>query len=177
MLRPRINEVAEKCSSKSFFSGLLAVKKGGRGRLIGHKEDGMTTNLHAGHRKRRASDQLLHHGLSSERLCRRVGAVLFSTWARLADRRPGLRRRLVSGGAARQGNTALHPRPEVARQTRLVRQASLETAQPHRDHVRRTKGLATRRHLLRPLPEGLPLRHHLSCNCHLLALIVNGCGA
>tara|TARA_R110000782_G_scaffold78276_9_gene155600 strand:- start:31443 stop:31826 length:384 start_codon:yes stop_codon:yes gene_type:complete len=54
---------------------------------------------------------------------------------------------------------------------RKIRQAPLQTPQPHRDHVRPPEGLETRPDALRSVPEGLLLRRGPRRNRHLLALI------
>src|SRR3546814_17612767 len=50
-------------------------------------------------------------------------------------------------------------------------QASLQTPQPHRDHVRSPQGLEAGRYALRQMPQSLLLRHRSRRNRHLLALI------
>ena len=47
-----------------------------------------------------------------------------------------------------KGDKALHSRQKVARQTHQARQATLQTPQQDRDHVRACEGLATGRHTL-----------------------------
>ncbi|WP_367151532.1 transposase [Leisingera sp. F5] len=74
------------------------------------------------------------------------------------------------GCLERQGDTSLHPRQEVAWQTRSIRQAQVQAAQPHRDHVRPIEGLAACRHPLRQMSENLPLSHRARRRRHLLAL-------
>nr|WP_240705131.1 hypothetical protein [Pacificoceanicola onchidii] len=41
-----------------------------------------------------------------------------------------------------------HPGTVAAQEGRVIRQAALQTTQPHRDHVRQAQGLATRRNTL-----------------------------
>ena len=50
-----------------------------------------------------------------------------------------------------KGIRPLHPRPEVARQGRPIRQAALSSPKPDRDHVWSPQGLAPRRHTLRQM--------------------------
>src|SRR3546814_17203899 len=70
-----------------------------------------------------------------------------------------------------KGQHALHPGPENTEQDRQIRQAPLQTPQPHRDHVRPPQGLEAGRNTLRSVPEGLLLRRRPRRNRHLLALI------
>ena len=63
------------------------------------------------------------------------------------------------------------PGRKIAQQARQIRQAPLQTPQPHRDHVRPAEGLAPRRHPLRPLPNRLLLRRRPRRHRHLLAMI------
>ena len=60
--------------------------------------------------------------------------------------------------------------PEVARQANQARQATLQTPQPDRDHVRAAERLAQGRNALRQMPEGLPLRRRPRRNRHVLAM-------
>ena len=48
----------------------------------------------------------------------------------------------------RKGHHPLHPGSQIPQQGRQTRQAPLQTAQPHRDHVRPSQGLATGRDTL-----------------------------
>src|SRR3546814_8872664 len=61
--------------------------------------------------------------------------------------------------------------PKNTEQDRKIRQASLQTPQPHRDHVRSPQGLEAGRYALRQMPQSLLLRHRSRRNRHLLALI------
>src|SRR3546814_10842113 len=60
--------------------------------------------------------------------------------------------------------------PKNTEQDRKIRQASLQTPQPHRDHVRSPQGLEAGRYALRQMPQSLLLRHRSRRNRHLLAL-------
>ena len=81
----------------------------------------MNTKLHGRDRQPGASDPVLHHGRPGQRLMSVPGALCgLPAGGRVADRRPGLRRRLVPRSLAGQGDTALHPRPDVPRQGRFA---------------------------------------------------------
>jgi hypothetical protein len=75
----------------------------------------------------------------------------------------------------RQGDKAVHPRPEVARQTRQKRQAPDQTTQPHRDHLRTFEGLTILigGNPLRQLPEDLPVSGSPRGHRLVLALTIN----
>ncbi|GBQ63706.1 transposase [Komagataeibacter swingsii DSM 16373] len=60
---------------------------------------------------------------------------------------------------------------KIPEQGRQIRQAPLQTAQPHRDHIRTPQGLAPRCDPLRQVPHSLLLCHCTRCYRHLLALI------
>lgn len=64
---------------------------------------------------------------------------------------------LHSGAAATQGNGQ-------------IRQAPLQTAQSHRNHVRQAQGLAAGCNQIRPMPQSLPLGNRSRGPCHLLAM-------
>jgi hypothetical protein len=53
----------------------------------------------------------------------------------------------------RQRDTGLHPEPKATQESRKVRQASLQSAQRDRHHVRQVEGLAARRNPLRQVPK------------------------
>jgi hypothetical protein len=53
-----------------------------------------------------------------------------------------VRCRLVQRSVGRQRDTRMHPRPKATQEDCEVRQASLQTAQQDRDHVRQAQGLA-----------------------------------
>ncbi len=129
------------------------------------------------HRQRRASDPPLHHSRPGQRLHRRAGIVRVSADGRAADRRPGLRRRLVPRSLDRQGYPTLHPGKKDPRQGRAIRQALIQATQPHRDHVWSSEGLAPHRHPLRQMPQGLPVSHRIGRRGHLLAMTINESGA
>jgi transposase len=65
------------------------------------------------------------------------------------------------------------PRPEISQEGGEIRQEALQTAQPHRDHVRPPKRLATGCHPIRSMPGNVPLRHHPRRHCLVLAMIKN----
>ena len=67
--------------------------------------------------------------------------------------------RLASRSFGNKENQAVQPRPEVTRKDHPLRQATLQTAQLRRDHVRTPVGLPPRGHPVRPVPGGLPIRH------------------
>jgi hypothetical protein len=77
---------------------------------------------------------------------------------RMADRRSGIRRGPVAESVERQGDRAIHPSPEVAWPGCPPRQAPLQAAKSHRDHVRQAQGLAPPGDPPRQRCEGLPLR-------------------
>ena len=64
-------------------------------------------------------------------------------------------------------------RPEVAPEDREIRQAPLQKAQSHRDHVRSSERLETCRHTLRQVPGDLPFRNRIGRNRSALAVIKN----
>lgn len=103
--------------------------------------------------------EVLYDGGPSQRLHRRRRPAGQPGRCRMADCRPGLRCRLVQGSVERQGDKALHPRPEVSRQGRPLRQTPLQTPQPDRDYVRQAEGLAAHCHPLRQVRGSLPLGH------------------
>jgi hypothetical protein len=51
-----------------------------------------------------------------------------------------------------------------------AQQRKRQKAQPDRNHVRTSKGLAVRRHALRPKPQGLPFGHRSRRNRDLLVM-------
>ncbi|WP_442417780.1 transposase [Palleronia abyssalis] len=67
-------------------------------------------------------------------------------------------------------DTCLHPRPKAAQENRQIRQASIQTPKPDRDHVRQAEGLAARGNPLRPLPKGVSLFHRTGRARHLLVI-------
>ena len=75
-----------------------------------------------------------------------------------------------------RGDKGLNPRSKVPQEGRQIRQAALQTAQLHRDHVRPSEGLAARRHPIRPLPGNLLLRDHARRNRLALAVKFNDSG-
>ena len=77
----------------------------------------------------------------------------------------------------RQRDKALHPWSKEAQDPCEIRQATLQTAQPDRDHVRSAKGLAQDRHSLRQMPKGVPFRSRARSNRPLLAVNINESGA
>ena len=81
---------------------------------------------------------------TGQRLHRCTGVVEQSAESRLAARRSWIRCRLVPRSVARQRDTRLHPWPETAKENRQIRQASVQAAQPDRDHVRQVERLAAR---------------------------------
>jgi hypothetical protein len=83
---------------------------------------------------------------------------------------------MAAKGVAGQRDKSLHPRPDVAPEDREIRQAPLQKAQSHRDHVRSPKGLETCRHTLRQVPEDLPFRNRIGRNRSVLAVIKNESG-
>ena len=64
----------------------------------------------------------------------------------------------------------LHPRTEILRKTCQIRQAEIQTAQQHRDHVRKAQGLEACRNTLRQMSNSLLLGHLSRSNPHLLAM-------
>jgi transposase len=60
---------------------------------------------------------------------------------------------------------------------RPLRQAPLQTPQPHRDHVRQPEGLAPHRYTLRQRREDFPVRRRLGRYRPVLALTINESGA
>ena len=82
----------------------------------------------------------------------------------------GLRCRLVQGCVERQGHKRLHPGAENPQEESSIRQAPLQTPQPHRDHVRQAQGLATSCNPIRQVPHCLLLGHSPRRNRPLLAL-------
>lgn len=75
-----------------------------------------------------------------------LNAKLHPSRIRMADRRPGLRCRMVAGSVERHRPRFLRPGQEVPRQVGPRRQAQMQAPQPDRDQVRQTEGLAPRRH-------------------------------
>lgn len=129
------------------------------------------------HGRQGTAPEVLHHCRSGQRLHRSRSAAGQPARCRMADCQPGLRCRLVQGSVERQRDKAMHPRPEVTQQGRTLRQAPLQTAQPHRDHVRQAQGLAPRRYPIRPMCEDLPVRHRPRRNRLDLTLTINETGA
>lgn len=86
-------------------------------------------------------------------------ALLDSLPRPVASGRPRLRRRLVPGRLAGQGDHAVHPRPQNPHRTHPLRQATLQAAKPDRNHVWTPERLAPGRHPLRSLSDRLPVRH------------------
>ena len=75
-----------------------------------------------------------------------------------------------------QRDTRLHPRSKTAQEDCELRQAPIQTAQPHRDHVRSPEGLAARRHTIRPLSGNVLLCDHARRNRPVLAVKFNESG-
>jgi hypothetical protein len=95
----------------------------------------------------------------------------------MVDRRPGIRCRLAPGSIERQRDTPLHPRPEVSRKGRPLRQAALPAQKSDQDHVRPAERLAQGSNPLRQVRQNLPLRRRTRCNRHVPALRINESGA
>ena len=70
----------------------------------------------------------------------------------------------------RSANTRLHPWPKTTQDNRQIRQAPIQAAQPHRDHVWQAQGLEARGDPLRLLSQGLPRSHRPRSNRHLLVM-------
>ena len=115
-------------------------------------------------------DPALHVGRTGERLYRCLGSAKQFAEGGLALGGWWIRCRLAARSLERQRDKGLRPRSKVPQESREIRQASLQTAQPDRDHVRPPQGLATRRNTIRPMPLDLPLRNSPRSNDPLLAL-------
>ena len=129
------------------------------------------------HRRERLSAAVLHDDWPSQRPHWRGGTAGQPARRQMADRRSGIRRGPVPGCVERQGNKAMHRRPEMTQQSCRLRQAPLRTAQSHRDHVPQAQRLVPRRYKLRQTYEDLPLRHCTRRNHHLQASRINSSGA
>lgn len=68
---------------------------------------------------------------------------------------------------------SLRSGPEVSQEGGAIRQEALQTAQPHRDHVRAVEGLVARQNLIRPMPENFVLHDHARRNRLVLAVKLN----
>ena len=154
----------------------LRVKKGGRAPDRAHEKRAQH-QIARRDRRHGAAHPVLHDSGRSQRLHRRCGDAEQPASRRMAARRSGLRCRLVQRCVERQGYTRLHPGSEVAWQSDPLRQAPLQKAQPHRDHVLQIEGLAARSNPLRSMSEGVPFRHRTRCDRPLLALKINESGA
>ncbi len=159
----------------------LRAKKGEaddqRGRLIGRTKDGLNTRLHA---VTDAKGRPLKLFMTAGQVSDDTGA------AALPDSLPAAEWMLADrdhdadwfrDALQDKGIRPLHPRPEVARQGRPIRQAALSSPKPDRDQVRSPQGLAPRRHTLRQMRNDLPLRRGPRRNCHLLPLTINEAGS
>ncbi len=70
----------------------------------------------------------------------------------------------------RRRDHSLHSVSKIPQEDHQIRQTPLQTAQPDRDHVRASQRLAACRYALRPVPNGLSLRHRSRCDRYLLAM-------
>ena len=125
-----------------------------RGRLISRTKGGLKTKLRA---VTAAKGRPLKFFMTAGQVSDYTGAAALlgsppaAEWM-IAGRgyRAGKRHRFERTGEGqlglrcveRQGDTPLHPRPEVARQSCPLSQAALSPSQPHRDHVRSAERLA-----------------------------------
>lgn len=148
----------------------MAAEKRGRGRLIGRTKGGINTKLHAICDSRgRPLDLFVTAGQVSDYIGDRA---LLSTlpdvdWL-LGDR--GYDADWFREALKDKGIPACIPGRKQRKKLDKVRQASLQTAQPDRDHVRQAEGLAARGNPLRQVPEGLPISHRPRSTRHLLAM-------
>ncbi len=148
----------------------MAAEKRGRGRLIGRTKGGINTKLHAICDSRgRPLDLFVTAGQVSDYIGARA---LLSTlpdvdWL-LGDR--GYDADWFREALKDKGIPACIPGRKQRKKLDKVRQASLQTAQPDRDHVRQAEGLAARGNPLRQVPEGLPISHRPRSTRHLLAM-------
>ena len=77
---------------------------------------------------------------------------------------------MVPRGVERQRDTRLHPRPKATQDAGKIRQALIQAAKPHRDHVWQAQGLEARGNTLRQVSESLPIRHRTRGSSHLLVM-------
>ena len=121
----------------------MAVKKGGRGRLIGRTKGGMNTKLPA---TCDSQGRPLDPFIAAGQVSAYIGA-----WALLGGL-PNVKWLLDDRGydanwlrdALQDEGTRLHPQSETMQDTEQVRQAALHAAKSHRDHVREAQGLEAR---------------------------------
>ena len=70
----------------------------------------------------------------------------------------------------RTRGSRLHPWPQATQDAGQIRQAPIQAAQPHRDHVRQAQGLEARGNPIPQMSEGLPLGHRARGKRHLLVM-------
>ena len=155
----------------------LRVKKGGRGRSIGRTKGGLNTKLHA---ITDAKGRPLKFFMIAGAVSDYTGAAALldhmpkAEWL-LADR--GYDADWYREALKDKGIRVCIPVRKKPQDEDPLRPLSLQTTQPHRDHVWKTHGLAPRRNPIGPLPNRLPLRRRPRSHRSVLVVNVNVSGA